>query len=218
MAPVMSSVTVASCVRSPSATVLQFVHQTQNGGLVGVVDALGFLLLAFGIRRCCIRPPWRKAAGPATVQTPEACRPQTAEQGTGQRQHQQLNATQAGLAGQALSAGRFQAGGRSGSLSATMAVCASRADTRPCRLPRMAPASVRVVFVQLDQLLPAARAPGHPWCRARRSSALPSSSPVAISRNEFKSLPSRNTASGLTPSIVRNSLADLPIRCVSITS
>ena len=31
-------------------------------------------------------------------------------------------------------------------------------------------------------------------------------------------MPSRNTASGLTPSIVRNSLADLPMRCVSITS
>jgi hypothetical protein len=27
---------------------LQFVHQPQNGRLVGVVDALGFLLLAFG--------------------------------------------------------------------------------------------------------------------------------------------------------------------------
>jgi hypothetical protein len=27
---------------------LQFVHQAKNGGLVGVVDALGFLLLALG--------------------------------------------------------------------------------------------------------------------------------------------------------------------------
>ena len=33
---------------------------------------------------------------------------------------------------------------RSGSLSAMIAACASRADTRPCRLPRMAPACVRV--------------------------------------------------------------------------
>ncbi len=31
-------------------------------------------------------------------------------------------------------------------------------------------------------------------------------------------MPSRNTASGLTPSEVRNSLEDLPIRWVSITS
>ncbi len=31
-------------------------------------------------------------------------------------------------------------------------------------------------------------------------------------------MPSRNTASGLTPSIVRNSFALLPMRCVSITS
>jgi len=34
----------------------------------------------------------------------------------------------------------------------------------------------------------------------------------------LRSLPSKNTASGLTPSTVRNSLADLPMRCVSITS
>ena len=31
-------------------------------------------------------------------------------------------------------------------------------------------------------------------------------------------LPSKNTASGLTPSAVRNSLEDLPIRCVNITN
>ena len=52
----------------------------------------------------------------------------------------------------------------------------------------------------------------------RRSSALPLSRPSVISRKEFRSLPSRNTASGLTPSMVRNSLALLPMRCVSITS
>ncbi|MNY49767.1 hypothetical protein D3C86_1852230 [compost metagenome] len=28
---------------------LQFVHQSQNSGLVGVVDTLGFLLLALGV-------------------------------------------------------------------------------------------------------------------------------------------------------------------------
>ena len=53
---------------------------------------------------------------------------------------------------------------------------------------------------------------------AKRRSGLPSSRPWAISLKEFKSLPNRNTASGLTPSVVWNSLADLPIRCVSITN
>ncbi len=52
----------------------------------------------------------------------------------------------------------------------------------------------------------------------RRSSGLPLFRPSAISRKEFKSLPSRNTASGFTPSTVRNSLALLPMRCVNITS
>jgi hypothetical protein len=45
MAPVMSSVTVACCVRSPSATACQLVHEPKNGRLVGVVDALGFQFL-----------------------------------------------------------------------------------------------------------------------------------------------------------------------------
>ena len=74
------------------------------------------------------------------------------------------------------------------------------------------------LFVQSSAALPGARASAGPWMPARRSSGLPSSRPWAISLNEFKSLPSRNTASGLTPSMVRNSLADLPIRCVNITS
>ena len=39
-------------VKSPSANRLQLVHQTQNGGLVGVIDALGFLLLTLW-RLCC---------------------------------------------------------------------------------------------------------------------------------------------------------------------
>ena len=106
---------------------------------------------------------------------------------------------------------------RSGSLSAMMAACASRADTRPCRLPRMAPACVRVCSYSFSSASRCSRVCGS-LVPARRSSGLPSSRPWAISWNEFKSLPSRNTASGLTPSIVRNSLADLPMRCVSITS
>ena len=56
------------------------------------------------------------------------------------------------------------------------------------------------------------RVPGSPIC------GLPSSRPLVISLNEFRSLLSRTTASGLTPSAVRNSFADLPIRCVSMTS
>ncbi|EWS64383.1 hypothetical protein Y695_02373 [Hydrogenophaga sp. T4] len=52
----------------------------------------------------------------------------------------------------------------------------------------------------------------------RRNSSLPLSNASAISLKVFRSLPSRNTASGLTPSSVRNSLADLPMRWVSITS
>ena len=106
---------------------------------------------------------------------------------------------------------------RSGSLSAMIAACASRADTRPCRLPRMAPACVRVCSYSFISASRRSRVCGS-LEPARRSSGLPSSRPCAISLNEFKSLPSRNTASGDTPSIVRNSLADLPMRCVSITS
>ena len=98
-----------------------------------------------------------------------------------------------------------------------MAFCASRAATRPCRLPRMALASVRVF-----SYCPSSRVSCSLTCGSRvpgrRRSALPSITPCAISRKEFRSLPSRNTASALTPSVVRNSLALLPMRCVSITN
>ena len=94
---------------------------------------------------------------------------------------------------------------------------ASRADTRPCRLPRMAPACERVCSYSFSSASRRSRVCSS-FEPVRRSSELPSIRPWAISLNEFKSLPSRNTASGDTPSIVRNSLADLPIRCVSITS
>jgi hypothetical protein len=36
---------------------LQLVHQTQNGRLVGVIDALGFLLLTFGVKALAFRNP-----------------------------------------------------------------------------------------------------------------------------------------------------------------
>jgi hypothetical protein len=106
---------------------------------------------------------------------------------------------------------------RSGSLSAMIEACASRADTRPCRLPRMAPACERVCSYSFSSASRRSRVCSS-LVAARRSSGLPSSMPWAISLNEFRSLPSRNTASGDTPSMVRNSLADLPIRWVSITS
>jgi hypothetical protein len=95
--------------------------------------------------------------------------------------------------------------------------CASRADTRPCRLPRMAPASVRVSSYSLSSASRLSRICGS-RAATRRSSSLPLSRPSLISLKVFKSLPSKNTASGLTPSSVRNSLADLPMRWVSITS
>ena len=58
MAPVMSSVTVAFAVRSPSARSAHLVHQPQDRGLVGLVGAfdrgalaLGFLGASGGCRR-----------------------------------------------------------------------------------------------------------------------------------------------------------------------
>ena len=106
---------------------------------------------------------------------------------------------------------------RSGSLSAMMAFCASRAELRPARLSRMMPPRVCVSWYSFDKAIKrsricGSRVPGRPICE------LPSSSALLRSLKAFKSLPSRNTASGLTPSPVRNSLADLPIRCVSMTS
>ena len=70
MAPVMSSVTVASCVRSPSATVCSSFISRKNGRLVGVVDALGFLLLALGFQPLAFRHVWRFAACPAPARKP----------------------------------------------------------------------------------------------------------------------------------------------------
>ncbi len=106
---------------------------------------------------------------------------------------------------------------RSLSLPARICACASRAAIRPFRLPRIIEACARVLSKRLASvfrrsLVCASRVPGS------RSSALPLFRPSLISPKLFRSLPSRNTASGLMPSMVTNSLALLPMRCVSITS
>ena len=213
MAPVMSSVTVACCVKSPSATVCSsFINRKMAAWLASLTrlascswrSASSRWFSASDARWAWSRTySFRKPAPPSAITTADST--------------SIASATLLKPVSWPSFSCTISRPLRSGSLSAMIAVCASRADTRPCRLPRIAPACVRVSSYCLSSATRRSLVCGS-FVGGRRSSWLPSDRPWAISRNEFKSLPSRNTASGLTPSIVRNSLADLPMRCVNITS
>jgi hypothetical protein len=192
---------------------LQFVHQAKNGGLVGVVDALGFLLLALGFEALRLGH-FLALAAVLHLHVGQADGAGDGEHG-GQQQGGQGDRAQAGLARTACPAvlpapAQRLAVGNDGRLRfarghQALQVAQDGAGLRAGLFVRFSSASRRSrVCGSLEP--------------ARRSSGLPSSRPCAISLKEFRSLPSRNTASGLTPSTVRNSLADLPMRCVSITS
>jgi hypothetical protein len=106
---------------------------------------------------------------------------------------------------------------RKGSLSASSAVCAWCACTRPGRLARIAPPSLRIGSYCASNCRSGSRAapsrvPGS------RNSGLPSLRPSASPRNRSRSSPSCLPAAPLTPSAVSTWLALLPMRCVSITS
>ena len=179
---------------------LQFVHQSQNGRLVGVVDALGFLLLALGFQRAALRRSARVAPGPARTAAGRPMPPTTIASTDSSISARWLM-PDAGLLADSLLLQRLQA------LAQRLAVVndarpALRARTPgPAGCPGSAPACVRVSLVLLDQLRAGARGSAGPWCRAGAARGCRRAGPAAISRKEFKSLPSRNTASGLTPSI-----------------
>ena len=194
---------------------LQFVHQSQNRRLVGVVDALGLLLLALGFKRCASAAAAR-CAWSTHEQAQEAERTAAASSAADSSQQQQARRRRSRRRVDRPRLHRFQAFAQRLAVGNDRA-CASRAETRPCRLPRIAPAWVRVSSYCLISVASRSRVCGS-WCRAGAARRCRRAKPSAISRKEFKSLPSRNTASGDTPSMVRNSLALLPMRCVSITS
>jgi hypothetical protein len=191
---------------------LQLVHQPQNGRLVGVVDALGFLLLALGLLAL-----GRRRASGGLVDDEQA---QQAEAAGGQQQRRQPAQQRASRRSRppARPCCRPSRPRRSGSLSATMAVCASRAATRPCRLPRMALASVRgSARTACQQLLQRSRVCGVARAgQAQFGVALDHA--LGDLAEGVQVLAEQEHGLGLTPSVVRNSLALLPMRCVSITS
>ena len=92
---------------------------------------------------------------------------------------------------------RLQGPLRSGSLSARMATCASRGHQALQVAENGAGLGARLL-VLLEQLLQALRWSARRWCPAGAGSALPLFTP-GRSLKAFRSLPSRNTASGLTP-------------------
>jgi hypothetical protein len=171
---------------------LQFVHQPQNGRLVGIVDALGFLLQA-ARRRPLLFGHRPGACGFLQLHIGQAHRAQaTASAG---RQHQRASdpapmpVPRTALPAASRGPAQRLAVGNDRRLR-------SRADTRPCRLPRMPLAWLRVCSIQLDQrleLLARLARRVHPPGAARRC---PPAGPGPISLKEFRSLPSRNTASG----------------------
>ena len=194
---------------------LQLVHQAQDRRLVGVVDALGFLLLAFGLEALLLRPALARWCWSRTYRRSRPAPPSHHQR---RRQQQEQRPS-----------GRRSRSRRPGAAAPSRGPCAAvrcrRRSTPAPRAPRPGPAGCREsrwpacasprtasISAARRSRICGSRVPG------RRSSALPSTRPWAISRKEFRSLPSRNTASGLTPSMVRNSLARLPMRCVSITS
>ena len=215
MAPVMSSVTVASCVRSPSATVCSSFISRKMAAWLASLTRLASCSCALGLEPVRSATGWR-------------LRPVAQLHVSRSRRHS------ARAASDSTNSISDRAGAQAGVrrqlvLQVSERACAAvrcRPGSRPAlRARRPGPAgcpgwrrpacgSVRTVFSSASSC---SRVCGS-RCRAGAARGLPSSRPWAISWKEFRSLPSRNTASGLTPSTVRNSLADLPMRCVSITS
>ncbi len=209
----MSSVTVACCVRSPSATACNSFIKRRIAAWFASLTRLA---------SCCSRSAARRwpsdaaarSVWPLTYRRSSPAPPSSSTIADSSSSARLIPLKPVSRPSCACTVSRPW---RSGSLSATMLACASRADTSPCRLPRIALAWVRVCSYCFSSATRRSRVCAS-FVAGRCSSALPSSRPWPSSRKVFRSLPSRNTASGLTPSIVRNSFADLPMRCVSITS
>ena len=127
---------------------LQLVHQPQNGRLVGVVDALGFLLLALGLEALAfgeLRRAWsgrRRTVAGCRHRRPAAAAPRRPSPPRAAHRQPPVAASCSCSVCRPL---------RSGSLSATITPCASRAATRPFRLARMAFDWACVGLVLLEQ-------------------------------------------------------------------
>ena len=213
MAPVMSSVTVACCVRSPSATACSSFISRRIAAWFASLTRLASRSWRSASRRCTSDTDarWRWSAVNTSSSPRPPSNPSSSDRPSSPTLNQPMPPTDDTLDCTLVRPCR------SVSVSAMMAVSASRAETRPCRLPRMAPACVRSASCDFSSASSRARICGS-LVAVRRRSGLPSSRPRATSRKVLRSLPSRNSASGDTPSTVSDSLADLPMRCVSITS
>ena len=201
MAPVMSSVTVACCVRSPSATVCSSFISRRMAAWLASLTRLASCSWRSASRRCALRQRLRACAA-RRVQLHEAERRPSDDE---RARDEQPAATQ-----------RRRRRGRSAptSLSCTSSSALAQrlavGDDRGLRFARghqalqvaQDGAGLRAGLLRTASAArPGARGSAGPCVPARRSSGLPSSRPCAISLKEFRSLPSRNTASGLTPSI-----------------
>ena len=147
MAPVMSSVTVACCVRSPSATPCSSFIRRKIAAWLASLTRLASCSWRFGLEprgsaRARRAGPARSRAG-APARAPPATR-RSADRTRKRRE----SATPVSLPSRSCTDSRPL---RSGSLSAMIAACASRAAVRPCRLPRMRAGLRAGLLVQLDQ-------------------------------------------------------------------
>ena len=209
----MSSVTVASCVKSPSATVCNSFIKRKIAAWFASFTRLASCSKPRASSCCFSAIPWRKRLSCSWIRAiPTAqSRPNKAAATSAATEPAPKPDCDVSFPCSSSSVRR------SGSLSEIMEACASRADTKPCKLPKMAPACTLVCSYKAISASSRSRVCGS-LDPVKRNSGLPSCKPWAISLNEFKSLPNKNTASGLTPSSVKNSLADLPMRWVNITS
>ena len=192
MAPVMSSVTVASCVRSPSATVCSsFISRKMAAWLASFTRLascswlLGFQPLLLGHRLAL--------AAVLQLHVGQADGAQDGEHATTAQGRQRAGA-QAGLRRQ-LALQVFQRAAQRFAVGNDR--CLRFARRHQALQVAQDGAGLRAgLLVQLDQRFQALARLRVLAMPARRSSGLPSSRPCAISLKEFKSLPSRNTASG----------------------
>ena len=215
MAPVMSSVTVACCVRSPSATDCSSFIRRRMAAWLASFTRLASCSWRSASRRCASAT--RERRGLVDARTGAAGRrhrrPAAAADSTPADQRQAAEAASAArpccrpLQAQAQ---RFAVGHDRG--------LRLRAPHQAGRLSRIAPASVRICSYCASRCCSGSRTCGS-RVPGRRRSALPSSRPRRDLAEQVQVLAEwPHAALVAPPSAVRNSLALLPMRCVSIAS
>ena len=193
---------------------LQFVHQAKNGGLVRVVHALGFQFLRLGLA-ALLFGQLGAALLTRDVEAEQAVTP--VKQSTHRNQQQQALPPRQAAGFVQLLAHIVQALAQRLRLFQDVVGSFTRRH-QAAQVVQHRVGELSGAFEVDQQLLQVFHGPSRRVRGAGSVRGLPFSKPSAMALKAFRSLPNKNTASVLTPSLVKNSLALLPMRCVSITS